>query len=203
MGSDNNVGAGITTDGTNLYVTDGANFAIRKIVIATGTVSTLAGGTKGTANGKGAVAQFLAPSGIAFLDGFLYVADSADHTIRKVDVATGEVTSFMGLSGQMGTTDGDASMAKLSFPGRVVVDGIGNLFFSESPSVFSGSGVIRRIDLKKKVVLPFAGMRGQQGLSTGPLPATLNCPAGMSIAKNGDLLVTDGCDGVVAVISPL
>jgi hypothetical protein len=197
------LGAGITTDGTNLYVTDGANFAVRKIVIATGTVSTLAGGTKGTANGKGAIAQFIAPSGIAFADGFLYVTDAGDHTIRKIDVATGEVTGFMGLSGQMGTVDGDASKATLSFPSRIVADGIGNLFFAEAPSPFIGFGVIRRIDLKNKAVLPFAGVRGQQGLATGPLPSTLNCPAGMSIAKNGDLYVTDSCDGVLAVISPL
>ena len=200
---DNNIGAGITTDGTNLYVTDAANFAIRKIVIATGTVSTLAGGTKGTANGKGALAQFLSLAGITFVDGFLYVADTADHTIRKVDVATGDVTSFMGLSGQMGTVDGDASKATFSFPSRIVADGIGNLFLVEAPGVFGGFGVIRRIDVKNKVVVPFAGVRGQQGLATGPLPSTLNCPAGMSIAKNGDLLVSDGCDGVLAVISPL
>ncbi len=202
-GNDDNIGSGITTDGTNLYVSDGANFAIRKVVIATGTVSTLAGGTKGSLNGKGTAAQFVSPAGVAFADGFLYVADTGDHTIRKIDVATGDVTGFMGLSGQMGAVDGDASKATFTFPSRIIADGIGNLFLVESPGVFGGFGVIRRIDVKNKVSQPFAGTRGQQGLATGPLPSTLNCPAGMGIDKNGDLLVSDGCDGVLAIISPL
>jgi hypothetical protein len=203
MGNSNTVGAGIATDGTNLFVSDGANFAIRKIAIATGTVTTLAGGTKGSMNGVGAQAQFVSPAGLALVDGVLYVADVSDHTIRKVDPVTGAVTPFFGFSGQFGDVDGDASKAMLNFPGRMAADGNGNLFLIQTPSVQDGSPVIRRIDLVTKTISPFAGTPGQRGFSSGPLPATLNCPAGITVTKSGDLLFGDACDGVVAVIQPL
>ena len=57
--------AGITTDGTNLYVAEFVNHVIRKIVISTGSVTTLAGtGSTGSANGTGTSASFSYPSGI-------------------------------------------------------------------------------------------------------------------------------------------
>lgn len=203
MGNSNTVGAGIATDGTNLFVSDGGNFAIRKIAIATGTVTTLAGGTKGPMNGLGTQAQFVSPAGLALTDGVLYVADVGDHTIRKVDPATGAVTPFFGFSGQFGDVDGDASKAMLNFPGRMAADGNGNLFLVQTPSLQDGSPVIRRIDLVTKTILPFAGTAGQRGFSSGPLPATLNCPAGIIVTKSGDLVFGDACDGVVAIIQPL
>ncbi|MDB5218652.1 MAG: hypothetical protein JWO86_6579 [Myxococcaceae bacterium] len=203
MSNSSTVGAGIATDGTNLFISDGANFAIRKIAIATGTVTTLAGGTKGPMNGVGAQAQFVSPGGLAFVDGVLYIADLGDHTIRKVDPATGAVTGFFGFSGQFGDVDGDASKAMLNFPGRIAADGNGNLFLAETPSVQSGSPAIRRIDLNTKTISPFAGTAGQRGFSSGPLPATVNCPSGLAVTKNGDLLFGDSCDGVVAVVQPL
>ena len=172
-------------------------------MIATGTVSTIAGGTKGNMNGVGTQAQFVSPAGLAYADGVLYIADLGDHTIRKLDPATGAVTPFIGLSGQFGDVDGDASKATLNFPGRLAADANGNLFLAETPSVQDGSAILRRIDIKSKTIFPFAGTAGQRGLSTGPLPATLNCPSGLAVAKNGDLLLTDSCDGVVAAIQPL
>jgi hypothetical protein len=203
MSNSNTVGAGIATDGTSLFISDGGNFAIRKVTIATGTVTTLAGGTKGTMNGIGTQAQFVSPAGLALVDGVLYAADVSDHTIRKIDPATGAVTPFFGFSGQFGDVDGDASKAMLNFPGRMAADGNGNLFLIQTPSVQDGSPVIRRIDLVTKTISPFAGVLGQRGLSSGPLPATLNCPSGITVTKSGDLMFGDACDGVVAVIQPL
>ena len=50
---------GIITDGTNLYVADTFNYLIRKIVISTGAVTTVAGtGSAGSANGTGTSASF-------------------------------------------------------------------------------------------------------------------------------------------------
>src|SRR5512143_2471243 len=82
---------GLTTDGTNLYVADYANHAIRKIVIATGEVTTLAGtpGVLGSTDGTGAAAQFNFPSGITTNGTNLYVADTNNHIIRKVVITTG------------------------------------------------------------------------------------------------------------------
>ena len=77
---------GITTDGTNLYVADYGNNLIRKIVISTGVVTTLAGtGSAGSANGTGTSASFYQPDGIVTDKTNLYVVDNANNLIRKIE----------------------------------------------------------------------------------------------------------------------
>ena len=80
-----NLPQGITTDGTNLYVADQDNHLIRKIVISTGVVTTVAGtGSSGSANGTGTSASFNGPTGITTDGTNLYLADSLNHLIRKI-----------------------------------------------------------------------------------------------------------------------
>ena len=77
---------GITTDGTNLYVGDTSNHLIRKIVISTGVVTTVAGtGSSGSANGTGTAASFYYPIGITTDGTNLYVADTSNNLIRKIE----------------------------------------------------------------------------------------------------------------------
>ena len=77
---------GITTDGTNLYVADTSNHLIRKIVISTGAVTTVAGtGSSGSANGTGTSASFNNPVGITTDGTNLYVADFDNHLIRQIE----------------------------------------------------------------------------------------------------------------------
>ena len=76
----------ITTDGTNLYVAESNNHLIRKIVISTGAVTTLAGtGSSGSANGTGTSASFNRPHGITTDGTNLYVIDQTNHLIRKIE----------------------------------------------------------------------------------------------------------------------
>ena len=84
----------------NVYVADTFNHTIRKITPA-GVVSTLAGlaGSIGTANGTGSAARFNYPEGVAVDSaGNLYVADTDNHTIRKITPA-GVVSTLAGLAG--------------------------------------------------------------------------------------------------------
>jgi hypothetical protein len=194
-------GGGIASDGTNLYVADTANHAIRKIVIATGEVSTLAGGTKGTANGTGKAAQFLEPLGVAYDRGILYVADRQDNVIRSIDVASAAVTTLAGVSGVAGSTDGDATTATFASPGGLLADGLGGLHVADSYASTTPSGLLRRVDLVTGTVSTIAGTRGQSGVARGPAPSTLNCPAGIALTPAGDTLVSDACDGVIALLS--
>ena len=77
---------GITSDGTNLYVSDTNNHKIRKIVIATGVVTTLAGSTPfGSTDASGIAAKFKKPRGITSDGTDLYVVDSANNKIRKIE----------------------------------------------------------------------------------------------------------------------
>ena len=78
---------GITSDGTNLYVSEYNNHTIRKIVISTGVVTTLAGtaGTSGSTDATGTLARFYSPVGLTTDGTSLYVADRFNHTIRKIE----------------------------------------------------------------------------------------------------------------------
>jgi hypothetical protein len=118
---------GITSDGAgNLYVADASNHTIRKVVIATGVVTTLAGtaGASGSADGSGAAARFSGPHGITSDDaGNLYVADTANNTIRKVVIATGVVTALAGASGRVGDLDGLGYLSAFNGPVGVAVVG--------------------------------------------------------------------------------
>jgi len=110
--------SGITTDGTNLYVTDFNNNTIRRIVIATGAVTTIAGtaGTGGSDNGTGTAAKFNGPYGITTDGTNLYVTDSHNNTIRQIVIATGVVTTIAGTAGTTGFADGTGTAASFSSP---------------------------------------------------------------------------------------
>lgn len=88
---------GIATDGTNVYVADSVNNVIRKIVISSGLVTTLAGNTSGTAgftNGTGTAAYFSYPTGLTYGGGNLYVVDQGGTHIRIVAVSNGATTTL-------------------------------------------------------------------------------------------------------------
>src|SRR6185369_10850209 len=93
---------GIATDGTNLYVSDSGNNKIRKVVIRTGAVTTLAGsGSADSTDGVGTKASFNLPGGLATDGTNLFVADFNDNLIRKIVISTGQVTTVAG-SGKPG-----------------------------------------------------------------------------------------------------
>ena len=80
-----------------------------KMDLATNAVSTVAGiPTKGFADGTGSNARFNDPSGIDIdpEQGILYITDSQNHAIRKVNVVTGDTTTLAGLGGTAGSVDG-------------------------------------------------------------------------------------------------
>ena len=152
---------GITTDGTNLYVSDTSNNKIRKIVIDNGTVTTLAGPPAGTTtagdtdNATSSNARFNSPAGIVIVDGNLYVADWQGNKIRKVVISSGAVTTFAGPPAgttTSGDTDNDtASNARFKNPFGMTTDGI-NLFVSDV-----GNNKIRKIVISSGAVTTIAG----------------------------------------------
>lgn len=127
---------GITTDGTSLFATGYQHHTIRKIVIASGVVSTLAGsaGTPGASDGKGATATFNYPYGIT-TDGInLFVTDSRSHTIRKIIIATGEVSTLAGTTGTAGSTDGTGTSALFKSPYGITTDGT-SLYIADTGNI--------------------------------------------------------------------
>ena len=172
--------SGITTDGTNLFVTDTGNHVIRHIDIATGTVTTFSGtGTPGSLNGVQSVAQFNAPSGIAIATPgtttYLYVADTLNNLIRQVTVATGGVATFAGTAGAPGTADGTMTNARFNNPYGITTDGI-NLYVADTLN-----HSIRQIVLSTGVVTTLAGSSGVSGYLDGTgAAARFNQPVGIT-----------------------
>lgn len=121
-------------------MTDTGNNLIRKVVIADGTVTTVAGGYLGlTYDGTGTGAKFTAPRGITTDGTNLYVADTGDNLIRKVVIATGVVTTIAGSAGVAGNTNGTGTAALFNAPRSITTDGT-SLYVAD----FS-NGVIRKI----------------------------------------------------------
>src|ERR1051326_5440749 len=92
----------------------------------------------------GTALLFLGPSGIARDSaGNIYVADTFNHTIRKV-TANGVVTTLAGLAGTPGSVDGTGNAARCSYPQRVAVDDAGNVYVTENNTVrkVSSDGVV-------------------------------------------------------------
>lgn len=128
--------AGITTDGTSLYIADTYNHTIRKVVIATAEVTTLAGtvGVTGSIDGTGTAALFNSPQGIATDGTNLYVADNANLTIRKIVISTGEVSTLAGAAGVPDSTDGNGSSARFFGPHGITTDGT-NLYVTDMSTI--------------------------------------------------------------------
>jgi sugar lactone lactonase YvrE len=187
---------GVASDGAgNAFVADSYGRTLRKVVIATGQVTTLAGSPKtaGSADGKGSAAQFGQPMGVVY-DGVdsLFVADMGNCTIRKVVIATGEVSTFAGSSGVSGNVDAVGPDARFTWPTDVAVDGKGNLFVLDQAT-------IRKIVIATKAVSTVVGRPGQQGVVLGPLPAGLNSPGGIAVGPSGELFITDSVEPAVLV----
>src|SRR6266540_3755481 len=132
---------GVATDSSgNVYVADTFNSTIRKITPA-GVVTTLAGqaGSYGIADGTGSAARFHNPQGVATdSSGNVYVADSFNHTIRKITPA-GVVTTLAGLAGSYGSADGTGSAARFYDPLGVATDSSGNVYVADA-----GNNTIRK-----------------------------------------------------------
>lgn len=188
---------GIATDGKNLYVTDMDNHTIRKIVITTGAVTTLAGsaGSKGSADGKGSAARFDDPAGIAIDGRALYVADHANNTIRKVAIRTAAVTTLAGSAGESGSANGTGAAARFNEPIGIATDGR-NLYVAER-----GNHTIRKIAIRTGEVTTLAGSAGEYGFKDGiGSGARFSGPLGVAIHGNV-LYVADAYNGAIRQVS--
>jgi streptogramin lyase len=120
----------------NLYVADQFNDRIRRVDGVTGTITTVAGnGSRGGAGdgGPATAAELAAPAGVAVdADGNVYIADQNNQRIRRVDVATGIITTVVGNGVQTFSGDGGAAtLASLDGPVGIEFDANGSLFIAD------------------------------------------------------------------------
>jgi streptogramin lyase len=175
-----------------LWFCDYAAQVVRRVA-PDGTITTVAGtgraGHDGD-NGPATRATLNAPHEIRFdRAGNLFIADTSNHAIRRLDTKTGLITTFVGTgkAGYMGDS-GPADRAQLKLPISIQFSSAGDLFIADI-----GNHVIRRIDAKTKIITTFAGI-GKAGATPdgSPIAGTpLNGPRSLDFDARGDLwLVT-------------
>lgn len=193
---------GIVSDTSgNLYVTETDWNRITKVA-PDGSSTILAGGGQygresGAADGTGKAALFWSPSGIAVdAQGYVYVADTDNNTIRKIS-PLGVVTTLAGLAGRAGTTDGTGSAARFTNPVGITVDKAGNVYVGDSYN-----HLIRKIT-PAGVVSTVGGSMGLSGNANGTgTSARFSYPHGLAIDPLGRLLVADSGNQVIRVGRP-
>ncbi len=174
----------------NIYVADTGNSRIRKIDTS-GNISTIAGTSSGFSGDGGAAtgAQLAAPV-FAALDGSgnLYIADTSNNRIRKVDTS-GDISTYAGTGvTTYGGDGGVATMAQFSTPQNVAVDSAGNVYMADS-----GHHRIRKIDTSGNIST-YAGT-GTAGLTGDGGPATsarINTPLGLAVDSADNLYIAEG-----------
>lgn len=186
----------ISPDDQTLYVTDSSNNRVRKIRISDGQTTLIAGsGVAGCVDAKGALAKFNRPYGLAIdpAGNYLYVADTNNHRIRKIEIVSGTVTTLAG-SGQNGHRDGQGSNAVLSYPEYITYAPNGKLFFSTI-----GSHNIKYLDPSSGTVITIAGS-GDRGFTNGSrFNARFNNPKGL-LGYNDKLYVADSWSDLIRQI---
>lgn len=187
-----------------IYIADTENHVIR--MVYGGRVYTYAGsGQPGYKNGGVRQAEFNNPSGVAVdTNGNVYVADTLNHVIRKIDTE-GMVTTYAGKTMPLGGyRDGPLLESSFNEPSSLLWDKEGRLYVADS-----GNHMIRRIIGDK--VETYAGVYTDERISGTAylkgghqdgyrLSARFNFPKGMTIDNEGNLLVADSRNQAIRVI---
>jgi sugar lactone lactonase YvrE len=158
-----------------------------------GNISSVAGAGQSGFGGDGgpaAKAKLAAPGGVAVdsLDN-LYIADTGNSRIRRVDASNGTVTTVVGNGGIGFAGDGGpAAKATLAAPRGVAVDDSGDLIIADT-----GNNRVRRVDAMAGVITTVAGS-SSSGFSGDNDPATavsLGGPNGVAVGNDGSLFIAD------------
>lgn len=176
----------------NVFISDRYNHKIRKIIPSSRNVVTWSGSIQGNDDGF-ALAQFNEPLGITMdSENNIYVADFANHRIRKIG-PTGTVTTIAGS--KEGFKNGVGTEAQFSYPSGLVVDDDSNIYVADALN-----NRIRKISPQGEVST-YAG--GELGYKDGPaLEAQFYAPTGLALDTDGTLYVADSSGNRIRKITP-
>ena len=184
----------IALDGSgNLYIADSSNNVIRMVNASTGVITTYAGNHTAGYSGDGAAATTATlntPTGVA-VDGAgnVYIADSLNNVIRKVDAVTGNISTWAGTGTQGYNGDnGPATSATMNSPQAIAFDFDGNGYISDA-----NNSVVRKVSSATGTIATIAGTgtAGYSGDSGAAVSAKLNLPQGLVLDSSGNLYIAD------------
>jgi hypothetical protein len=196
--------SGIAADAQgDVFIADGGNNRIRKVDTA-GTITTVAGGgTPATGVGDGGPAtqaSLTNPNAVAVdARGDLFIADSSDNRIRRVDAATRRITTVAGTGVAGSTGDGGrATRAQIGYPLAVAVDPAGDVYFSDL-----SASTIRRVDTAGIITTVAGGGTPATGVGDGgpATSASLARPEGLAFDPSGNLLIGDANESRVRKVT--
>lgn len=207
---DRPMGVAIDKDG-GLVVSDTYNHRIRKVTLA-GSVTTLAGGAAAAlANGAGATARFNRPHDLAVdPQGVIYVADSLNHCIRRLEPGTTDatVTVYAGLGGPNAATtggelkDGPAGQAKFFRPVALALAPDGDLFVADQLN--HRLRVVRKRTMLVETVAGTDPGDPNGAFRDGPAAQALFAqPFGLSLEPSGRLLLADTGNSKIRTATPV
>ncbi len=186
----------------NLYIADSRNHKVRKVT-PNGVISTVAGNGKASFSGDGGKAvdaTLQQPTGLA-LDaaGNLYIADTDNNRIRKVEISDGTISTFAGNGFPGFSGDGGAATnASFNFPIGLAFDRNGQLFLSDA-----GNARIRRIATDGRISTVAGtgvfGFSGDGGLASA---ARITDVYQMTFGPDGSLYFADGSNQRIRRIAP-
>jgi sugar lactone lactonase YvrE len=143
------------------------------------------------------LSEFNHPGGVA-MDSFgnIYIADTADDTIRKIAV-NGTVSTLAGSPGIIGSADGPGTNALFNLPQGIAVDNSGNVYVADT-----GNDTIRKIT-SAGVVSTLAGLAGNAGSANGSgTNAAFYAPEGLAMDASGYIFVADTWNDTIREVSP-
>ncbi|MDP9465054.1 MAG: Ig-like domain-containing protein, partial [Actinomycetota bacterium] len=171
----------------NLFIADSGNSRIRRVDAVTQQITTVAGSggfAFGGDGGPATSARLNNPFGVSVAaNGDIYIADSGNHRIRRVDAVTRVITTVAGTGAAAFNGDNRAATtASLSSPFMVDVDVDGNLYIGDS-----GNHRVRRVDAVTGLISTIAGtgVAGYNGDGRPATTATVNFPMGVRIVSSG------------------
>ncbi len=189
---------GVTVDAAgNLYIADTNNHVIRKVMMSTGIISTVAGNGDTTSTGLGSYsgdggpaikASLNFPYAVAFdAAGNMLIPDSANNRVRKVDIA-GNISTLAGTGANGYSGDGgQASQAQLWSPEGIAVDPAGNIYIADSQN-----NAIRKISVATgNISTTIATALGESVVNDQLAGNALDRPIGLALDGLGNLYVAD------------
>jgi hypothetical protein len=152
---------------------------------------------RGNADGAGSAVRFYGPTGVALDNaGNVFVADSNNHTIRRVTTA-GVVSTLAGSAGASGTNDGMGSTARFHVPRGVAADTAGNVFVADQDNC-----TIRKVTPAGEVTT-LAGSMGNPGSVDGAgSAARFNYTYGVAVDNVGNVFATDFLNRTIRKVTP-
>ena len=185
-----NAPRGLVTVEKKLVIVDAFNHCVRLFDRSSGSVVTIAGepGKAGHRDGCGKFARFKCPACAAVVsETMVVITDLANHCVRLLDIASGEVTTCAGKPDSSGHADGCGSAVRFNNPLGVAMLRDGRVAISEQEN-----HCVRLLDLKTRVVTTIAGRPGEAGFADGVRTnAKFNNPIQMCQLRDGRLVVAD------------